>query len=172
MKSLNIFLKSYEHWCCNCIPASNITCIEKYRDTLNNCWGKVPSNCRQVDLRHGVSIFSKSLETLQVEHTFINAFESSPVHWVKSRPSGNRRRPGNGGTADILYLVLSFHTQWIERHMDRWSISVIICRALLSPCVICKYSLTHATRWSLKTPFISWWRRSGASSSWMSARGK
>ena len=34
--------------------------------------------------------------------TFINAFESSPVHCAKSRPSGKRRNPGKGGTADIL----------------------------------------------------------------------
>lgn len=36
------------------------------------------------------------------EDTFIRAFESSPVHCAKSRPSGNRRKPGNGGTAEIL----------------------------------------------------------------------
>jgi hypothetical protein len=34
--------------------------------------------------------------------TFIKAFESSPVHCAKSRPSGKRRSPGNGGTAEIL----------------------------------------------------------------------
>src|SRR6202012_4521599 len=34
--------------------------------------------------------------------TFINAFELSPVHCLKSCPSGNRRRPGNGETAEIL----------------------------------------------------------------------
>ena len=34
--------------------------------------------------------------------TFINAFESSPVHCLKPRPSGNLRRPANGGAAAIL----------------------------------------------------------------------
>ena len=37
--------------------------------------------------------------------TFINAFESSPVHCLKSRPSGKRRIPGYGGTADILQTI-------------------------------------------------------------------
>jgi hypothetical protein len=36
-------------------------------------------------------------------HTFINALESSPVHCLKLRPSGNRRNPGNDGTAAILF---------------------------------------------------------------------
>jgi hypothetical protein len=39
--------------------------------------------------------------------TFINAFESSPVHCWKSRPSGKRRKPGNIGTAEILDIVQS-----------------------------------------------------------------
>ena len=39
-------------------------------------------------------------ETLKF--TFINALESSPVHWEKSRPSGKQRRPGYDGTADTL----------------------------------------------------------------------
>ena len=34
--------------------------------------------------------------------TFISAFESSPVHCLKSLPSGKRRIPGYAGTADIL----------------------------------------------------------------------
>jgi hypothetical protein len=39
---------------------------------------------------------------LAIVHTFIRAFESSPVHWVKFRPCLNRRRPGNGGASAIL----------------------------------------------------------------------
>lgn len=39
---------------------------------------------------------------------FINALESSPVHWWKSRPSGNRHSPGNGGTAEILVAQHNF----------------------------------------------------------------
>ena len=39
--------------------------------------------------------------------TFISAFESSPVHCAKSRPSGKRRSPGKIGTADILEMTLS-----------------------------------------------------------------
>ena len=41
--------------------------------------------------------------------TFINAFESSPVHCLKSRPSGNHCNPGNGGTADILERMCGLH---------------------------------------------------------------
>ena|SRR5436190_23901054 len=43
------------------------------------------------------------------QHTFINAFESSPVHWLKSRPSGKRRKPGYMGTAEILEVVRSYY---------------------------------------------------------------
>lgn len=39
---------------------------------------------------------------VQLEQTFINAFESSPVHCLKRRPSGNRRKPTNGGAMAIL----------------------------------------------------------------------
>jgi len=35
-------------------------------------------------------------------NTFISALESSPVHCLKSRPSGNRRMPGKAGTAERL----------------------------------------------------------------------
>jgi len=34
--------------------------------------------------------------------TFIRALESSPVHWLKPRPSGKRRRPAKGGAIEIL----------------------------------------------------------------------
>ena len=34
--------------------------------------------------------------------TFISAFESSPVHWEKPRPSGNLCNPGNGGAVAML----------------------------------------------------------------------
>ena len=33
------------------------------------------------------------------------------------------------------------------------------------------YSVTHVTMWSLNVPLITWWRRSGDKSSWISARG-
>jgi hypothetical protein len=36
------------------------------------------------------------------KQTFINAFELSPVHCLKFRPSGNRRRPTKGGAIAIL----------------------------------------------------------------------
>lgn len=39
---------------------------------------------------------------------------------------------------------------------------------------LCKvmYFCTHSTKWSLNVPLISWWSRSGANSSWISARLK
>ena len=48
---------------------------------------------RSVDLQHGY---------ISVHFTFIKAFESSPVHCLNPRPSGNRRRPGKDGAAAIL----------------------------------------------------------------------
>jgi hypothetical protein len=40
----------------------------------------------------------------------MNAFESSPVHCEKSRPSGNRLSPGNAGTAETLFIRLDLPT--------------------------------------------------------------
>ena len=36
--------------------------------------------------------------------TFINALESSPVHCLKPRPSGKRRKPGKWGAAAMLNM--------------------------------------------------------------------
>ena len=38
--------------------------------------------------------------------TFINAFESSPVHCLNLRPCLNRRKPANGGANAILGMTL------------------------------------------------------------------
>ena len=48
---------------------------------------------------------------VEIGLTFINAFESSPIHWWKSWPSGNQCRPGNGGTVDIL--------PWRNQHLSQ-----------------------------------------------------
>lgn len=109
--------------------------------------------------------------------TFMRAFESSPVHWEKSRPSGKRRRPGKGGTAEILgRLGVNNWFKWSKsqylRWAHRWSISSIMASAAVVPCTCLRYSPIHSTRWSLNVPLISWWSKSGAISSWMSARGK
>lgn len=37
----------------------------------------------------------------------MSAFESSPVHCLKPRPCGKRRRPAKAGTAAILYTTSS-----------------------------------------------------------------
>jgi len=40
------------------------------------------------------------------KYTFMRAFESSPVHCLKPRPSGNRRRPENGGVIAMLIKLI------------------------------------------------------------------
>lgn len=51
--------------------------------------------------------------------------------------------------------------------------SLIIWEAFFfDRCLMKRYSSTQDTRWSLNPPFITWWRRSGDNSSWISARGK
>ena len=47
---------------------------------------------------------------------------------------------------------------------------ISFARAL--PWVMTRYSPTHVTRWSLKVPLMTWWSKSGASNSWISALGK
>ena len=41
-----------------------------------------------------------------MELTFINAFESSPVHCLYPRPSGKRRKWGNAGADAILNVLM------------------------------------------------------------------
>ena len=50
--------------------------------------------------------------------------------------------------------------------------SAMIMSTWHSPWVTTRYLPTHVTRWSLKLPLRSWWRRSGAIRSWMSVQGK
>jgi hypothetical protein len=57
------------------------------------------SNCGEINL---IEIRLEGQASNSTELTFMSAFESSPVHCLKSRPSGNRHRPGNAGTAEIL----------------------------------------------------------------------
>jgi len=52
------------------------------------------------------------------------------------------------------------------------SMSLIISSARLVPCTALRYFATQLTRWSLKAPLMSWWRRSNDSNSWISARRK
>ena len=65
-----------------------------------------------------------------VEQTFISALESSPVHCLNPRPSGNRRSPGNKGTAAIL--VKCNHDNFINAPNN---VPVVdICKNLLRSC--------------------------------------
>jgi hypothetical protein len=47
----------------------------------------------------------KNFAFIKKENTFINALESSPVHWLKSRPSEKRRTPAKAGTEEILDMI-------------------------------------------------------------------
>ena len=100
------------------------------------------------------------------KHTFIRAFESSPVHCLKPRPSGKRRRPGNKGTAAMLMRDLDkIRLQFDGENTHRRSISASISFACVFPWTFSRYSVTHSTRWSLNVPLMTWWRRSGDRSS-------
>ena len=106
-------------------------------------------------------------------HTFISAFESSPVHWVNPRPSGNLRSPGNGGAAAILTAPVKYVLYWSHiKNTYRQSMSTNRSLVPVFPCSNSRYFPTHSMKWSLNMPFTSWWRMSGARSWRMSARGK
>lgn len=64
-------------------------------------------------------------------HTFINAFESSPVHCLNLRPSGNRRSPGKGGTMAMLNSAIRCMTR---NSYDMDIPSVNICHDFGSMC--------------------------------------
>ena len=117
-------------------------------------------------------VSEQQVRTIKTALTFIRAFESSPVHWWKSRPSGNRRSPGNGGMADILIQFNQLVDTMKLSITYRRSMSSMISFALASPWVRMRYSLTHITMWSLKVPLMTWWSKSGDKSSWICARGK
>ena len=103
--------------------------------------------------------------------TFISALELSPVHCLNPWPSGNRHSAGKDGTAAILVT-----SQWVCGDTITitylWSISAMISLACCLPCSSSKNSLIQVMRWSLNVPLISWCRRSGVISSWISAHGK
>jgi len=63
----------------------------------------MPYDRRKVDLEDFMS--DNVHNNYDMHMTFINAFESSPVHCLKLRPSGNLRRPGKAGTDAILVAV-------------------------------------------------------------------
>lgn len=53
----------------------------------------------------------------------MSAFESSPVHCEKSRPSGKRRNPGKAGTAEILQK--GFESERIK-YLDRAGVIPVV----------------------------------------------
>lgn len=81
--------------------------------------------------------------------TFMRAFESSPVHCLKSWPSGKHHRPANGGTAAILSQCNQTHLNIHYRHSNAAHRRSILSRtfwAPASPCLRMRYSLTHVTK--------------------------
>lgn len=84
--------------------ASVVAEVHESTDRLDHLVGKV-TNERWYDDLH-VELRDKESDTAeQNKLTFMSAFESLPVHCLKFRPCGNRRRPGKGGTAAILLYV-------------------------------------------------------------------
>jgi hypothetical protein len=85
------------------ITVGNVTAVQECWETLDHFVRDMAMDGRNIDL---YSINHYQAKTKKEERqTFINALESSPVHWLKPRPSGKRRRPGYAGTADILLLL-------------------------------------------------------------------
>lgn len=71
----------------------------------------MPSYCREPYLKDGGVLSNLGAGYCRRRLTFINAFESSPVHCLNPRPSGKRRSPGNNGTAAILILPIQFRVK-------------------------------------------------------------
>ena len=86
----------------NCVPPKYVAEVHKCRQTLNHLRRHMTSNGSNIDLFRVVSHILRQWLNLSNDHTFINAFESSPVHCSKSLPSLKRRRPAYNGTAEIL----------------------------------------------------------------------
>jgi hypothetical protein len=72
--------------------------------------------------------------------TFIRAFESSPVHCLKPRPSGNLRRPANGGAAAMLKK--NYENLYDQHEMNIPLVDIIQncfawCARILSAYILC-----------------------------------
>lgn len=63
----------------------------------------------------------------------MSALESSPVHCLNPRPTGNRRRPGNDGTAAMLHIICRL--AYIQSLNDTSVLPTVnICHNSCSPC--------------------------------------
>jgi hypothetical protein len=109
-----------EDWFCDSITSNNITCLNEGGDALNHSRREITGNCRKIDL---YMISRMAMYTTELVYTFMSAFESLPVHWLKSRPSGKRRIPGKAGTAAKLLTQL-FSNQQREHKWDRPMINI------------------------------------------------
>ena len=107
-----------------------------------------------------------------VTSTFINAFESSPVHYLKPWPWWNQCRPAKKGEAAILWAEVS---QPGVGTINLTIPAINICQyniPLLLHVCLCDIIIDPLNQWSLNVLLISWWRMSGDKSSLMSALGK
>jgi hypothetical protein len=88
------------------VTVGNVTEVEEGWEALDHLRWHMTHNSSQIDLKYEWWI-SEPVLRWEKGITFISAFESLPVHCSKSRPSGKRRNPGKGGTADILEAPMS-----------------------------------------------------------------
>ena len=71
-----------------------------------------------------------------------------------------------------FWMVINKHGLVMQKGVHCLSISLRISLACAWPCIKTRYFLTQVTRWSLKTPLMSWCSRSGEIILWISAWGK
>lgn len=154
-------------------------------------WHYVERGNRNLEMRRGISPYQQErAQQWQV---------STPLYFISVRDTRERKQIHLHQSLRIISSPLlkittfwkpsqsrerrscSNPTKWIMWATDSdlliqinylRSMSSIISCDFASPCTIYKYSLTQATIWSLKVPLMTWCRRSGERSSWMSARGK
>jgi hypothetical protein len=86
------------------IATGDVTKVQKGREALDHLTWHMAGDSSKIDLKSMIDQIGHITTTNDEEVTFMSALESSPVHWAKSRPSGKRRSPGKGGTAEILEL--------------------------------------------------------------------
>jgi hypothetical protein len=88
--------------------------------------------------------------------TFIRAFKSLSVHWLKFQPCLNLHNLGNRGTSAILFWgdepQVPGDWGWVTHQQ---SILSMVHAAPATPWRNLRNLATHLTRWSLKTSLIS-----------------
>lgn len=119
MKAWESLFKFSKRLSINDVSPCNVTKFQKSTNCTCHFYRDIAFNGRQPDLHCLVILMG---EKQKQKHTFIRAFESSPVHCLNPRPSENLLNPENGATRAILT-----RNNWYNKILRCRSLTVCQC---------------------------------------------